>query len=241
MNNLTSILLSYDFSFMSLNFYFDNKYQRTFSNISLLFMYSFALLAFSYICCLWSMHFFRSSVLVEQNIGSVTDNFVALTLAFSSLVWFFLGSFLYTNFSSYNFHVWSMFPLLLFVYLLNMFLYMGVYYVLYIKGSGQSSLLSYNLLLDNINTLSFFSRVCIQIVRIVIVFCSVYFFNHLFLEIHYFSSVYSESSFVFFLIHVFFEWAHTLFVLAVQLSVFYFVVTWLFQFLLYCFHLFYSE
>jgi len=62
----------------------------------------------------------------------------------------------------------------------------GFYFILFLKGSANSLIILYEILLDYINIIAYFLRIFIQLVRLLIIFIGLYTFNELFIEYYYY-------------------------------------------------------
>jgi len=206
-------------------------------------------------------NFLSSSILVEseKEIASLDDLILSSIILIYIFGWFF------------HIHVWNVLnstpELLLLFYLLPFLAFLifgvpsfllidfGIYCTMYIRGCGSYNSLIAELMYDYINVGSFYVRLCVQWVRLLlmyltfivmhdtIVFCN--FENNLFIGT--LDSIWEELSNIFVscsffsylaftqvlpvLIRLLFELAHTLFVFTAQFLAFFAIVFWFFSFL----------
>jgi hypothetical protein len=114
----------------------------------------------------------------------------------------------------------------------------GYYYLVYLRGSNKTLSFIYELILDYINIVSFFLRIGVQFMRILILLLTIHGYNELFLEYNnifdFNFNINLQTSLVLVLVtllHFVFEYGHILIIFAIQYIAFNVMVFWLFQFL----------
>jgi hypothetical protein len=130
----------------------------------------------------------------------------------------------------------------------------GIYFLAYLRGTGGSSIVFFELIYDYIAVIVFFSRILVQGVRlflVLIVYASMHdlilFFiidQHMFFsstqpDLGLYSTLYPSQKFSYFLLvtlpgyslQLIYEILHTCFFVLSQISVFFIIVFWLFLFL----------
>lgn len=192
----------------------------------------------------------------EKELGSIDDIIFCLFIVFFLFFWYF-----YTNFFvlTCEFPELSIFfyvlPLLYFVivFIPTLLLYdFGAYFVMYLKGSANSSTILIEAVFDYIAVCVFYTRLVVQGVRLVLMLATFVGLNEV---ITYFSynleelfindsfedlkQYNEEASFTYFIVfklsislmYWLYELMHTFFVLTVQFGAFFAMVFWLFLFL----------
>ena len=109
----------------------------------------------------------------------------------------------------------------------------GFYFIINIKGSAVTLSFIYELIQDNINLLSFFLRMYIQLVRLITISVTYYGYNHLVLSYNFDVTHFTPDFFSFFLsfMRFIFELVHTILIFIAQTLSFLMMILWLFQFL----------
>jgi len=195
----------------------------------------------------------------EKEIGSLDDLLLAILIVAYVFGWFFY-TYVWGYLGQYPEFLLSFYlaPFLFFVIIgmptLLMFDF-GSCFLAFIRGSAASQVLLAELMYDYINVGAFYVRLCVQFVRLLIMFLTFAAMNDVFLLNHYLnnSSIGSfehiweevlntktnfESTFYLIsdlfprvFIRVFFEVAHTLAVCSIQFGAFFAIVFWFFLFL----------
>jgi hypothetical protein len=123
----------------------------------------------------------------------------------------------------------------------------GFYFIISIRGGATTLSYIYELILDYVNLISFALRLCIQLVRVVVIGVTYYMYNHLFFVYNYlvspstssvFNGLFTLTSYLIMWARLIFEVGHTFVIFGIQLIAFNVMVLWLFQFL---FTLFFAE
>ena len=123
----------------------------------------------------------------------------------------------------------------------------GFYFIISIRGGATTLSYIYELILDYVNLISFALRLCIQLVRVVVIGVTYYMYNHLFFVYNYLvmpssgvvmSSSFELSNMLLMWARLIFEVGHTFVIFGIQLTAFNVMILWLFQFL---FTLFFSD
>lgn len=244
-NNINSIFsktqLTWDsFSFFdfnnifTFNFTTNSLYLNNFSlySFNIYFLYA-GLFLLSLFYLFKSNFFFKTLTLCEEEINASDDFLVILYIVLLFFFFNFYGIFCFSYFSTFNVFV-NLF-ILLFISLillpLTALYNFGYYFIINIKGSGSSLSFFYELVQDNINLLSFFLRVYIQLVRLITITVTYFGYNHLVLSYNFTSTEFSLNSSVIVLIRFLFELVHTIIIFIAQMLSLMIMILWLFQFL----------
>ena len=109
----------------------------------------------------------------------------------------------------------------------------GFYLIINIKGASASLSYFYELVQDNINLLSYFLRVCIQLVRVITITVTYFGYNHLVMSYNFriTGASLSFSDLSLSLVRFVFELVHTIIIFIAQMLSLFMMVLWLFQFL----------
>lgn len=155
----------------------------------------------------------------EEEINSSDDFLVILYIILLFFFFNFYGIFCFSYFSTFSIFI-NLFALLfisLVLLPLTALYNFGYYFIINIKGSGSSLSFFYELLQDNINLLSFFLRVYIQLVRLITITVTYFGYNHLVLSYNFTSNTFNlGNSFVIFARFIF-ELAHTIIIFIAQM------------------------
>jgi len=179
--------------------------------------------------------FLKSLSICEEEINSSDDFLLILSLVLFFFFFNFYGVFCFKFFNIFNVFLQLFVMLLISLVLMPLVaLYnFGFYFIINIKGSGGSLSFTYELIQDNINLLSFFLRVYIQLVRLITIIVTYFGYNHLVLSYN-FELNSLNSGFLSFLL-VFarfsFELVHTIIIFIAQSLSLMMMILWLFQFL----------
>ena len=196
----------------------------------------FIVLALALIYLLFKNNFFTKSLSIcEEEVNSSDDFLLILSLFIFFFFFNFYGFFCLSHFTAPNvlFHLFSCLTVSLilvpFVALYNF----GFYLIINIKGASASLSYFYELVQDNINLLSFFLRVCIQLVRVITITVTYFGYNHLVMSYNFrVTSVnLSFSALSLSLVRLLFELLHTIIIFIAQMLSLFMMVLWLFQFL----------
>jgi len=181
----------------------------------------------------------------EKELNSIDDLVVILALSFS-----FFGLYIFSMFGALQ-QQGLVFTIIVYLVvnavfialiLLTMIYNFNYYFITYINGSGSSLSIIYEFILDVTNLLAFNLRLCVQLVRIVILFGVYFMLSMVFYEIpHTFTAQTTPLTLGVVYLRLVFEVAHTLVIFAMQCTAFLFMVFWLFQFLMTCFTPVFSE
>lgn len=179
----------------------------------------------------------------EKEVNAIDDLLVAIFLFVVFFFFNFFGGLHFTHSYSLSlglvmlfFYMCMLLVSVPFVMLYNF----GFYFVINIRGGATTLSCFYDLSLDFVNLLSFVLRLCIQLVRIIVIGVTYQMYNHLFLEYQYMivSISWSELSeattlneLVVAWIRLIFEVAHLFVIFAIQFTAFSVMVLWLCQFL----------
>lgn len=173
----------------------------------------------------------------EKELNSFDDLIVfsvfLVTLYFSYMFYLFGLIYVdsYTNLFFINFLFFALFCVLV---LLGFLLTMGKYFIIFIKGAGNSLSLLNELIFDLVNIVSFNLRAFVQLIRIIIVYVSYIMLLMLYYE-HYYITTDIFSNFVYIenitilnqlgaFVHLFFEIAHVLILFFMQIVAFSFMI-----------------
>lgn len=186
----------------------------------------------------------------EKEVNALDDLLVCLLLIFLFFFFNFFGCFSFLFNCSY-----SLGFVFLFVTLICMLVSIpfamaynfGFYFIISIRGGATTLSYTYELILDYVNFISFTLRLCIQLVRIIVIGVTYYMYNHLFFVYNYLvtpslsyntNSTFELTSYLIMWARLIFEVGHTFVIFGIQLTAFSVMILWLFQFL---FTLFFSE
>lgn len=194
----------------------------------------------------------------EKEISSFDDIILTFLVLFYTFGWYFyIHCWSMLNFLPELIFVFYLFPLLYFIIIgIPTFLIydFGIFFLIYLKGVGSSSILVFELLFDYIAVIIFYTRIIVQGVRLVLMLFTyismhdlVLFFSFnqkIFLE---YDSIWEEfnsfsfnfDSLTYFILfslpsrflYWIYEILHTFFVVTVQFAAFFAIVFWLFLFL----------
>lgn len=196
------------------------------------------------------------SIEAEEEIASIDDTVLLLVVIFFIFGWFFF--FNYLNILTVLGEVMFIFlflPLLLYIlFFIPIFLLFdyGAHFLTYLRGAGSTSSLMMEFIYDCIAFSSFFIRLSVQNVRLLLItltFFSLYEFVLFFVNVNWFNSNFEQldkviassngmqASYYYFLyvvnktIYWIYELLHTFFVTVAQFVAFFAMVFWLFLFL----------
>jgi hypothetical protein len=179
--------------------------------------------------------FIKSLVICEEEINASDDFLLIFSLVFFFFFFNFYGFFYFNYFNLFNVSAQ------LFMYLLISLVLMpltalynfGFYFIINIKGSAVSLSYLYELVQDNINLLSFFLRVYIQLVRLITITVTYFGYNHLVLTYNFNLTDFHLNISSFFLVFArfVFELVHTIIIFIAQTLSLLLMILWLFQFL----------
>ena len=186
----------------------------------------------------------------EKEVNALDDLLVGVMFIFLFFFYNFLGCFSFFFSCSYSLGFSTLFLMLCFMLIsipVTMVYNFGFYFIISIRGGATTLSYLYELILDYVNLISFALRLCIQLVRVVVIGVTYYMYNHLFFVYNYLvtpsTGTVMESSFLLsdYLImwaRLVFEVGHTFIIFGIQLTAFSVMILWLFQFL---FTLFFSD
>jgi len=169
----------------------------------------------------------------EKEINSLDDLFyIFIFFSFFFFYSFFFYGFIFLFMYSNIFIFFFFFQLKLIILLIpvSILLDYGFFFIVYIRGCSNTSLLVYEILLDYINIIGYFTRIYIQLIRLVVIFITFYQFNELYIENFYFYYYFYKSSnililnysyqlifsLLLFLLHWFYEIIHFIFIFLLQ-------------------------
>lgn len=167
---------------------------------------------------------------VEKELNSPDDLMFTLVLFLSVFFFHVFGCFSILSSFGLNQIMFYLVSVLCFFLVLvpTIMLYnFGFYFIMSVRGSSVSLSSLYELVLDYINFISFYLRLCIQLVRLVIITVTFYGYNHLFLTYNF--DVYSVSvsniitdstTLTVMLLRLVFEAGHVFIMFAAQLGAF---------------------
>jgi len=118
----------------------------------------------------------------EKEINAADDLLVGVLIIFLFFFFNFLGCYVALFNCSYSLGFSVLFLLLCFVLVsipTAMLYNFGFYFIINIRGSATTLSYLYELILDYINLISFALRLCIQLVRVVVIGVTYYMYNHL--------------------------------------------------------------
>ena len=179
--------------------------------------------------------FIKSLAICEEEINSSDDFLLIFSLVFFFFFFNFYGFFCLNYFSIFSIfvHLFAFLFLSLILMPLTALYNFGFYFIINIKGSAVSLSYIYELVQDNINLLSFFLRVYIQLVRLITITVTYFGYNHLVLTYNFTISNFNLSlnSFVLAFVRFAFELVHTIIIFIAQTLSLLMMILWLFQFL----------
>lgn len=129
-----------------------------------------------------SSWFFNFLIIAEKELNAIDDFLYVFILIFVTYLFNFFGCFNFLNLMALNQVMVTLTLALLVVLLLTplaMLFNFGFYFLINIRGSATTLSFFYELILDFINLTSFMLRICIQLVRLVIIGVTYYGYNHL--------------------------------------------------------------
>lgn len=174
-NNLFYVYLKYtDFTGFYGNFIFFNLNFQSNSIFFSTINYVFVMLLFFFVYTSIGYNFFNLFVLDDQNIGPNHDFIFFILFNFVFLCYNLVFS--VDILSVFYFYVRFFNIIFIIFYLIVLLLCLGFYLILFIKGAGQSKRFLYTLLMDFIQLNSFFIRVTVQFIRIVMIYGTLYMF-----------------------------------------------------------------
>lgn len=186
----------------------------------------------------------------EKEVNALDDLLVCLLLIFLFFFFNFFGCFSFLFNCSYSLGFVFLFTTLICMLVsipFSMAYNFGFYFIISIRGGATTLSYTYELILDYVNFISFTLRLCIQLVRIIVIGVTYYMYNHLFFVYNYLvtpsisynhSSTFELTSYLIMWARLIFEVGHTFVIFGIQLTAFSVMILWLFQFL---FTLFFSE
>lgn len=177
---------------------------------------------------------------VEQNTSCQFD-FILVALFFCACALFLLVGGLVLDFVFCLGYTSASCVAAILFYVFTVVILVGAHLYAFVKGSGQSLSSSYNHVIDSMNLVSFNSRFFLQAIRVTIIYMTLLLFNLLFMELVFALNYVAMGDSFSFSLHLVFEVAHTMFLCLMQITVFVFVVIWLFQFLLFSFNFFFKD
>lgn len=182
--------------------------------------------------------------------NALDDLLIGVLLIFLFFFFNFLGCFAFVFSLTLNFAFSMLFLAVCFMLVsipVTMLFNFGFYAIISIRGGATTLSYLYELILDYVNLVSFALRICIQLVRVVVIGVTYYMYNHLFFVYQYLSlpltgfiEVYSIelSQISLMWARLIFEVGHTFVIFGIQTIAFNVMILWLFQFL---FTLFFSD
>ena len=231
---IVDYLLQYNFRVFTVSYYLDDYYLNVLSMLSG-YLISLSFLFFTVYLSLVFLDYTLCSISITKssNISDLLDDIFFLNFLFLliNLFWF--------RYSIYNFiciinNYWDLIILVI-IYFISTVIQLGIFFIIFTKGSGQSLSHLYNIVVDSINSISFTSRFVIQFIRLVLCYLSVYSLNMLSCELlvlipSSYNLFYSTLNYI----YIITELAHFFFLVSIQLSIFFFFFKWLFEFLMSC-------
>ena len=186
----------------------------------------------------------------EKEVNALDDLLVCLFLIFLFFFFNFFCCFSFLFNCSYSLGFVCLFLTLICMLVsipFSMAYNFGFYFIISIRGGATTLSYTYELILDYVNFISFTLRLCIQLVRIIVIGVTYYMYNHLFLVYNYLitpsisynsTSQFELTSYLTMWARLVFEVGHTFVIFGIQLTAFSVMILWLFQFL---FTLFFGE
>lgn len=186
----------------------------------------------------------------EKEVNALDDLLISVLLIFCFFFYNFLGCFSFILPGSYSTGFVYFFVILGGILLsipTTMLYNFGFYFIINIRGGATTLSYLYELVLDYVNLVSFALRLCIQLVRIIVIGVVYYMYNHLFFVYQYLvtpvsstalQTTFTLSSSLITWARLVFEVGHTFIIFGIQLIAFNVMILWLFQFL---FTLFFNE
>lgn len=254
--NMYSYLNTYNITLVDLsflkNFTLSNNNILIFNNLTaflnqtfnIFFFYLFVVVVLTFFLNLMVMSLKPLKMLIEseKELNNIDDFLIFFSLI-QKLFFFIIGLFFF--YIAYDFMLtWLYLTYFLVVFVLvilvptTLLLEYGYYYLVYLRGSNKTLSFIYELILDYINIVSFFLRIGVQFMRILILLLTIHGYNELFLEYNnifdFNFNINLQTSLVLVLVtllHFVFEYGHILIIFAIQYIAFNVMVFWLFQFL----------
>ena len=156
-------------------------------------------------------HFFFSIMLEsEKEIGAADDCIILIIFVFFSFSWYFMLDSLFKIFISLDAKLllWVLIPFIfVFIFIIPTFLLLdfGLYFFVYLRGSGTVSALAGELMFDCINLFGFYIRVYVQCVRIILMLTTIGSLQETILELgHKYYCLGGEDSFSYFICTLYF-------------------------------------
>jgi len=186
----------------------------------------------------------------EKEVNALDDLLVCLLLIFLFFFFNFFGCFSFLFNCSYSLGFVFLFTTLICMLVsipFAMAYNFGFYFIISIRGGATTLSYTYELILDYVNFISFTLRLCIQLVRIIVIGVTYYMYNHLFFVYNYLvtptisyntTTSFELTNYLIMWARLVFEVGHTFVIFGIQLTAFSVMILWLFQFL---FTLFFSE
>lgn len=186
----------------------------------------------------------------EKEVNALDDLLVCLLLIFLFFFFNFFGCFSFLFNCSYSLGFVFLFTTLVCMLVsipFSMAYNFGFYFIISIRGGATTLSYLYELILDYVNFISFTLRLCIQLVRIIVIGVTYYMYNHLFFVYNYLvtpsisyntTTNFELTNYLIMWSRLIFEVGHTFIIFGIQLTAFSVMILWLFQFL---FTLFFSD
>lgn len=124
----------------------------------------------------------------EKEVNALDDLLVGVMFIFLFFFYNFLGCFSFFFSCSYSLGFSTLFLMLCFMLIsipVTMVYNFGFYFIISIRGGATTLSYLYELILDYVNLISFALRLCIQLVRVVVIGVTYYMYNHLFFVYNY--------------------------------------------------------
>jgi hypothetical protein len=124
----------------------------------------------------------------EKEVNALDDLLISVLLIFLFFFFNFLGCFAFIFSCSYSLSFSVLFIglcILLISIPVTMVYNFGFYFIISIRGGATTLSYTYELILDYVNLISFALRLCIQLVRVIVIGVTYYLYNHLFFVYNY--------------------------------------------------------
>lgn len=178
---------------------------------------------------------------VEKELNATDDLIWVVALVVFTYFLHFFGCFTFDNLSALNlflpYLIVGLLILLTFIPT-SLLINFGFFLVVSLRGASASLSVLYELTLDYINLVSYYLRLCVQLVRLVIITVTFYGYNHLIVTYSYIFHYSSAQEIITgslpltsMALRLVFEAGHVFVMFIAQLGAFCLMVFWLFQFL----------
>ena len=199
------------------------------------------IISFIATCPLFSSIDVVSQSLSEDDLSSIQDLIIMVLFTvsiFLTYITFFLGFYFFKGIQVIIALSFFYIISLIFGTLVGVMFNLRYYALIFLNGSGKSRKIIYNYLLDLVSCIAFNVRICVQLIRIVLLLVTYDLCSNLYNEVLFnfevSSLVFNNFSLIsFFLLYVriLVELAHVYIIFGMQFAAFFFMVFWLVEFI----------